>query len=81
MRRGARLEKSLAGETTLAAMLVVSWAASTTSAPMMMTGGLPITAMSSTGSQIARPNTTIVALVTATPMNANIVIVVGSPIA
>ena len=81
MRRGARLEKSLAGETTFAAMLVVSCAASTTSAPTMITGGLPIRAISTTGSQIASPKTTIVALVTATPMNANSVIVVGSPIA
>ena len=60
-------------------MLVVSCAASTTSAPVMITIGLPIRAINATGSQIASPNTTIVALVTATPMNANIVIVVGSP--
>ncbi len=46
MRRGARLEKSLAGETTLAAMLVVSCAARTTRAPTMMTGALPMRAMS-----------------------------------
>ena len=79
MRRGARLEKSLAGDTTLAAMLVVSCASSTTSAPKMMTGGLPMRAMSTTGSQIASPKITIVALVTATPMNANAVIVAGRP--
>jgi hypothetical protein len=36
-------------------------------------------AMSATGSQMGSPNTTIVALVTATPMNAKSVIVVGSP--
>ena len=36
-------------------------------------------AITSTGSQIAFPNTTIVALVTATPMNANSVIVDGRP--
>ena len=45
----------------------------------MMTGGLPIRAISTTGSQIASPKMTIVALVTATPMNANAVIVVGRP--
>ena len=45
----------------------------------MMTGALPIRAMSATGSQIASPNSTIVALVTATPMNANAVIVAGKP--
>ena len=36
-------------------------------------------AMSATGSQIASPKTTIVALVTATPMNANAVMVAGRP--
>ena len=36
-------------------------------------------AMSATGSQIASPKITIVALVTATPMNANAVIVAGRP--
>ena len=81
MCRGARLEKSFAGETTFAAMLVVSCASSTMSAPKMMTGALPIRAMSATGSQMASPNSTIVALVTATPMNANAVIVAGRPIA
>ena len=45
----------------------------------MMTGGLPMRAMSATGSQIASPKITIVALVTATPMNANAVIVAGRP--
>jgi hypothetical protein len=39
----------------------------------------PIRVISTTGSQIASPNTTIVALVTATPMKANAVIVVGRP--
>ena len=39
----------------------------------------PIRAISTTGSQIASPKITIVALVTATPMNANAVIVVGRP--
>ena len=79
MRRGARLEKSLAGETTFAAMLVVSCASMTTSAPNTITGALPMRAITATGSQIASPNTTIVALVTATPMKAKAVIVAGKP--
>jgi hypothetical protein len=45
----------------------------------MITAGLPMRAMSTTGSQIGSPKTTIVALVTATPMNANAVMVVGRP--
>ena len=45
----------------------------------MITGALPMRAITWTGSQIASPNITIVALVTATPMNANAVIVAGSP--
>jgi hypothetical protein len=77
--RGARLEKSLAGDTTLAAMLVVSCASMMTSAPKMITGGLPMRAISTTGSQIASPKSTTVALVTATPMKAKAVIVAGSP--
>ena len=36
-------------------------------------------AISTTGSQIASPKITIVALVTATPRNANAVIVAGRP--
>jgi hypothetical protein len=77
--RGLRFEKSLAGETTLAAMLVVSCAASTTRAAKMITAGLPMRVTSSIGSQMALPKTTMVALVTATPMNANAVMVVGRP--
>jgi hypothetical protein len=73
------LEKSFEGETTLAAILVVSCAARTTSAAKMITGARPIRLTSTTGSQIAWPKITMVALVTATPMNANAVIVVGSP--
>ena len=79
MRFGDKLEKSFAGDTTFAAMLVVNCAARITSAPRMITAGLPMRAMSSIGSQIAFPKTTIVALVTATPMNANAVIVAGNP--
>ena len=60
-------------------MFVVSCASRTMSAPKMMTGALPMRAISATGSQMASPNSTIVALVTATPMNANAVIVAGRP--
>ena len=60
-------------------MFVVSCASRTTSAPKMMTGALPMRVMRTTGSQIASPKSTIVALVTATPMNANAVIVAGRP--
>jgi hypothetical protein len=73
------LLKSFAGDTTLAAMLVVSCAASTMSAPTMITAGEPMRAMSCTGSQTASPKTTMVALVTATPMKAKAVMVVGRP--
>ena len=55
-------------------MLVVSCAIRMTNAPAMITGRLPMRAISTTGSQIASPKMTIVALVTATPMNANAVI-------
>ena len=79
MRLGARLEKSFAGDTTFAAMLVVICAARITSAPRITTSGLPMRAISTTGSQIASPKITIVALVTATPKNANAVIVAGRP--
>src|SRR6478736_2473319 len=77
--RGFRWEKSLAGETMFAAMLVWSCAQSTTIAATMMTAGDPMRAMTSMGSQMAMPYITIVALVTATPTKANAVIVVGKP--
>ncbi len=60
-------------------MLVEICAARITSVAKMIVAALPIRLTSTTGSQIASPNITIVALVTATPMNANAVIVVGSP--
>ena len=60
-------------------MLVVSCAASTTSAANMIVPAPPIRRIRSTGSQIGSPKRTMVALVTATPMNANAVIVVGRP--
>ena len=69
------------GDTTFAAMFVVSCAASTTSAEKMITPVPPMRLTSTTGSQIGSPKITIVALVTATPMNAKAVIVAGSPIA
>src|SRR3954468_15464935 len=77
--RGLRLEKSLAGETMFAAMLVWSCAQRTTTAATMMTSGDPMRLMTSIGSQMAMPSHRIVALVTATPTNANAVIVVGRP--
>src|SRR5215203_2750591 len=77
--RGFRLEKSLAGDTMLAAMFVCSCAQSTTRAATMITAGDPMRAMTSTGSQMAIPYITIVALVTATPTKANAVMVVGRP--
>ncbi len=79
IRFGFRWEKSFAGETTFAAMLVCSCAASTMSAAKIIKTGPPIMVTSTTGSQTALPNITIVALVTATPMNAKVVIVVGRP--
>src|SRR5512141_2986867 len=79
IRRGERFEKSFDGETTLAAMLVVSWAASTTSAAKTITPVPPMRLTSTTGSQIASPKITMVAQVTATPMKAKSVIVVGRP--
>ena len=45
----------------------------------MITAVLPIRLTSTTGSQIGSPKIMIVALVTATPMNAKSVIVVGRP--
>ena len=60
-------------------MFVVNCAARTTSAAKIITGARPIRLTSTTGSQIACPKMTIVALVTATPMKANAVIVVGKP--
>ena len=62
-------------------MFVCSCAASTTNAAKMMTAVPPIFVTSTTGSHSGLPKITIVALVTATPMKANAVIVVGNPIA
>ena len=79
MRRGWRLEKSFDGDTTLAAMLVESCAASTISVAKTITPVPPTRVISTTGSQMGSPKIPMVALVTATPMKANAVIVVGSP--
>src|ERR1700741_3101378 len=77
---GARFEKSLAGETTLAAMLVESVATDSASIEIAVTPRPPTRASSVTGSQIVSPSKISgVADVTATPMNANRVIVVGRP--
>src|SRR3954471_4925278 len=77
--RGARFEKSLEGETTLAAMLVEICAMTTiTIASTSSTGRSASSwATSATGSQIGLPYSTIVAEVTAMPMNENPVIVSG----
>src|SRR3954469_24350820 len=78
---GARFEKSNEGETTLAAMFVEIWAM----AMMIMATINSIGAFcaslvtSTTGSQIASPKTTMVAAVTAIPINEKAVMVSGRP--
>src|SRR5580765_2517572 len=81
MTRGARLLKSFAGDTTLAARLVVIVATVSAIIDSTTVNGPPILPSSSTGSQITLPpgNTSTVADVTATPMNAYSVIVGGNP--
>src|SRR6266508_4486083 len=79
IRLGQRLEKSLAGETTFAATLVVSVAMRRASIEVTVIQGVLNLARSTTGSQIGSPKTTSEADVTATPMNAYRVIVVGRP--
>src|SRR6266545_7352250 len=80
MTRGARLEKSLAGDTTLAAMLVDSVAMARPTRPMATTSGDENLPTRTVGSQMTSPKMMGVALVTAAPMNENRVIVAGSPI-
>ena len=73
MRRGARLLKSFAGETTLAAMFVVSVAiAERDHRDAARRPGRRSAPSSSTGSQITWPPGKMIAVaeVTATPMNA-----------
>ncbi len=67
--RGFRLEKSFEGETTLAATLVFSVAISSAISATNATTGWLKRPSSATGSQIASPNSTTDADVTATPMN------------
>ena len=69
IRRGFRLEKSLEGETTLAATLVLSVAISSATSATNATTGWLNRAQQRTGSQMASPNSTTEAEVTATPMN------------
>ncbi len=79
MRWGARLEKSLAGETTLAARFVDSVATDRPTIARTVMNGPPIRAISFTGSQMSSPKITGVAEVTATPMNENSTMVAGRP--
>src|SRR5947209_7183239 len=69
MRRGLRFEKSLDGDTTLAATLVFSVAISSATSATKATTGLLKRPISATGSQMASPKITTEAEVTATPMN------------
>ena len=55
MSRGKALAKSLAGDTTLAAMLTASVATTAVNIEMAMTSGASKRATSLTGSQIASP--------------------------
>src|SRR5829696_7668046 len=77
MSRGKTFAKSLAGETTLAAMFTASVATTTVNIEMATTTGASNFATSFTGSQIAWPKMITVALVISTPIAANRVIVVG----
>src|SRR6266540_4950919 len=76
--RGNALAKSLAGETTFAAMLTASVATTAVNMEIATTTGALNCATSWTGSQIARPKMITVALVIKTPIAAKIDIVVGS---
>src|SRR3954452_16588613 len=77
--RGERFEKSLDGETTLAAMFVEICAITTMIIARTSSTGSPSSsfATSATGSQIGSPYLTIVADVTAMPMNEKPVMVSG----
>ena len=80
---GARFEKSNEGETTLAAMLVEIWAIAMTIIAIIRGKGMSVVSRvtSATGSQMASSKTTMVAAVTAIPINEKAVIVSGSPTA
>ena len=77
--RGERFEKSLEGETTLAAMFVEICAITTITIASTSRIGRSASsrATSATGSQIGSPYSTIVADVTAMPMKEKPVIVSG----
>src|SRR5208337_2703177 len=79
MRLGRKLEKSLEGETTLAATLVFSVATSKANSAIKATSGWLNRPSSTTGSQMGRPKITADAEVTATPMKEYSVIAVGNP--
>src|SRR5438105_15539665 len=79
IRRGLRLEKSLAGETTLAATFVVRVAIRIAISAIKATTGRLKRPIRATGSQIASPKMTTDAEVTATPINEYSVIVSGRP--
>src|SRR5262245_20350894 len=81
MAEGRRLEMSLAGETTLAARLVVMVAMMTAMSARLTTTGELKRAMRTTGSQITSPKTIEVAPLTTMPMNASNAIEAGSAIA
>src|SRR5580700_6927278 len=68
IRRGLRFEKSLEGETTLAATLVFSVAMRIAISAINATTGWLNRPISATGSQMGAPNRTADAEVTATPM-------------
>src|SRR5437016_1275120 len=67
--RGLRFEKSLEGDTTFAATLVLRVAISNATSAMDATTGWLKRPSSATGSQMGSPNRTTDADVTATPMN------------
>ena len=77
--RGPRFANPFAGATTLAATFVVIVATSSANSEMKITIGFCRRDRSWTGSQIGSPKITADADVTATPMNANSVMVVGRP--
>src|SRR5439155_16980441 len=78
MNRGNALAKSLAGDTTLAAMLTATVATTTVNIETATTTGDVNRPTSCTGSQIASPKMMAVALVIITPIAANSDMVVGS---
>src|SRR5215469_70757 len=80
IRLGRRFEKSLEGETTLAATFVFNVAISSATSATSATNGWLNFPSNTTGSQIGSPNSTADADVTATPINEYSVIAVGNPI-